>query len=137
MADVKIDGLEEILENFKKLEQVAGTKAASRAINKAAVEIRKTARKNIKELNDPNTPESIYKNIAVKRWKSNKNKKYVGASVGVQKDGPGGDTFYWRFLEFGTKRIAARYTITNSLTESAPAAMTAFTAEATKIISEL
>lgn len=137
MADVKIDGLDELFEKFKQLEQVAGTKAARRAITKAAAEMRKTARKNIKALDDPNTPESIYKNITSVRWKSNKNRKYVGASVGVRKDGPGSDTFYWRFLELGTKKIEARNTISDSLTESAPAAMSAFTAEATKIISEL
>ena len=137
MDEVKVDGLEEILEKFKQLEQVAGTKAARRAITKAAAEIRKTARKNVKALDDPNTPESIYKNITSRQWRQKKGRKYVGASVGVRKDGPGGDTFYWRFIELGTKRIAARHTISNSLTESAPAAMAAFTAEATKIISEL
>jgi HK97 gp10 family phage protein len=32
----------------------------------------------------------------------------LGEIAGKGKDNPGGDTFYWRFVEFGTQSVAAR-----------------------------
>ena len=77
-------------------------------------------------MNDPATPKEIAKNIAI-RW-SGKHFKSTGElmfRVGVLggakgfaaasgevkgrgKGNPGGDTYYWRFLEFGTSKMAAQ-----------------------------
>ncbi len=84
-------------------------------------------------LDDGTTSEKIWKNIVTKPAKS-RSKSYVVMRVGIKggakyadtsvnrrlgrvgqenenagsKSNPGGDTWYWRFLEFGTSRTRAK-----------------------------
>ena len=97
-----------------------------RSLRKGANVIRDAARGNAKRLDDPDTSESIAKNIAVQSGNRRRERQEGGPVMrvgvmggardmgkygefkGAGKGNPGGDTFYWRFLEFGTSKMAAR-----------------------------
>lgn len=133
MADVKIKGLEEIIENLQKLSNKEMKKIMRKATRAGAGEIRKTAKKNAKALDDPKTPENISKNI-VTRARRTIDKSEIKMSVGILggarkmekygelkgagKGNAGGDTFYWRFLEFGTSKMPAKPFMRNAMMSS-------------------
>lgn len=106
------------------------------ALRKAAQVIQKQAQANARRLDDPKTPEKIEDNIAV-RWsgrtfkrtgnlmfrigvlggarqyantRENVRKRRVGETYYTpgDKGNPGGDTWYWRLLEFGTEDFPAQ-----------------------------
>lgn len=120
---VKIQGLERVTENLRHLAMNMQKKHARKASRKALKSVADSAKQNAKRLDDPETANKIYQNIAIRARKSS-NRQQVKTSVGVLggakspakkvgelkgkgKKNRGGDTFYWRFLEFGTSRIAA------------------------------
>lgn len=97
--------------------------ATRRALNRGAAPIRDKARQNAAKVDNDKTPEEIAKNIVIRSGRT-RVKTDVKARVGVLggarnmekygefkaggKANPGGDTWYWRFLEFGTKRTSHR-----------------------------
>lgn len=134
MAEQYIHGLDEV---EAKLELLSNGKAAKRAATRSARKVmavvRAAAIAQAKQLDDLESPERIWKNIVVKAGRISGNdvmmkvgirggaKSYVKSKDNVRKglagkkyktDGdkqnPGGDTFYWRFLEFGTQNMIAR-----------------------------
>jgi HK97 gp10 family phage protein len=129
MADfsVKMTGVDELSKKLEALSYDMKKKGGRYALRKAAQIIRDQAKLNALALNDPRTSEVIAKNITEK-WNGRLNKQTgdLGFRVGVlggardysaygelktgksASDNPGGDTFYWRFLEFGTEKAAAR-----------------------------
>jgi HK97 gp10 family phage protein len=58
----------------------------------------------------------------------------VGGDIAKKGGGPGGDTFYWRFLEFGTSRIAAKKPMRNAADSAGQSALDAFVTEYPKEI---
>lgn len=88
--------------------------------------IRDAVRANAKRIDDPETREMIWKNVAVAGGGSKREKRVGGPMmrVGIRggarnmqkygefkgkgKGNPGGDTWYWRLVEFGTSRTAAK-----------------------------
>lgn len=130
MADgvsFEIKGLDGFLGKLENLKYETKKKGGRSALRKAAQVVRDAAKQNAQRLDDPSTGENIASNI-VERWNNRLNKRTgdLGFRIGVLggardysaygeiKTGkkattnPGGDTFYWRFLEFGTQFIAAR-----------------------------
>ena len=113
----KITGLDELKKNLKKVSDDIAYKGGRSALRSAANVIRKEAKLRAEKLDDPTTPEKIADNLVV-RWDRENFKKTGNPSfmVGVQggakgkakRKGKGGDTFYWRFLEFGTAKMAAK-----------------------------
>lgn len=130
----QIEGLDEVTAKMRELSNPRKQKnAATRSARKAMTTVRKAAVANAKALDDSNSPERIWKNIAVRASKTkqglvlirvgvrggamsyanttaNRRKNRVGqqyATAGSKKN-PGGDTFYWRFVELGTSRTAAQ-----------------------------
>ena len=111
-VDFKLEGFDEVkskldrLSNPKKVTTFA-RKAARRAMNI----VRDAARTNAKAIDDPESAEKIWKNIAVSAGKS-RNSNEIIMRVGVRggasfsnKVPPklsGGDTRHWRFIEFPT-----------------------------------
>lgn len=111
--------------------------AATRAARKAMAIVRDAAKQNSKNLDDPATREAIYENITMSPGKTRNNnyvRMRVGIMGGAatnkdsknivfkerRKKGqpkqevdadsialPGGNTKYWRHLEFGTSQIPA------------------------------
>lgn len=91
--------------------------AATRASRKAMTVVRKAAVQNAKALDDKGTANKIWENIAVQATKTRGNDTVlmkVGVKGGAKKraqsgkPNSGGDTWYWRFDEFGTATQSAR-----------------------------
>lgn len=135
-VDFEFTGLPELLGKLEGLEFDLKRKGGRFALRKAAQVIRDQARANAERVDDPVTAENIAANI-VERWsgrtfkktgnmmfrvgvmggarqyantRENVRKGRVGQSytVGGDSGNPGGDTFYWRFLEFGTEKTPAQ-----------------------------
>lgn len=146
MADgvtFSIIGLDPLLAKLDGLKSETKLRGGRFALRKAAQLIRDAARENAKRLDDSATPEDIAANIT-ERWNGRRFKRTgdLGFRVGVQggarqiegSGAPGGDTFYWRFLEFGTEHIAARPFMRPALANNINAATDVFVREFNKAI---
>lgn len=135
--DVKLEGLEELQGKLKSLSDDMQLKGGRFALRRAAQVLRDKARQNAGRVDDPATTESIEANV-VERWNGRlfRQSGDLGFRVGVLggargfaaasgevkgagSGNPGGDTFYWRFLEFGTAKMAAQPFMRKSADESA------------------
>lgn len=111
-VEVNIEGLDEVQEKLKRLGNPRLMKnAARRSMRKAMAIVRDSARNAAKGIDDPETAEKIWKNIAIAAGKT-RNPSEVVMRVGVRggasfsnpnpPNTPGGDTRHWRWLEFGS-----------------------------------
>ncbi|WP_010116642.1 HK97-gp10 family putative phage morphogenesis protein [Acinetobacter sp. P8-3-8] len=111
-VEVNIEGLDEVQEKLKRLSNPRMMKnAARRSMRKAMAIVRDSARNAAKGIDDPETAEKIWKNIAIAAGKT-RNPNEVVMRVGVRggasfsnknpPNTPGGDTRHWRWLEFGS-----------------------------------
>ena len=114
-----IQGADEIRRKLAKLPERLGRNAARRALRKGANVIRDAARANAKQIDDPQTREQIWKNIAVASGGARRERALggvmmrVGVRGGARPTGgdngaPGGNTTHWRFIEFGTSQARAQ-----------------------------
>ncbi|MFA6204227.1 MAG: HK97-gp10 family putative phage morphogenesis protein [Gallionella sp.] len=156
MADVisaKIEGLDSLLGKLENLTYQTKKKGGRSALRKAAAYIRDIAKSNASRIDDPTTAEDISRNI-VERWSGKLNKRTgnLGFRIGVLggardysasgeiKTGksaslnPGGDTFYWRFIEFGREGVAARPFMRPALSEHTNDATDVFVQAYEKVI---
>lgn len=160
--DFKIDGLEQLLGKLDSISDDLKRKGGRAALRKAANVIRAAAQAGASRIDDPATAESISKNIDV-RWnarrfkrtgdlgfrvgvlggarqygdtKVNRRKQRVGDSYKTagDKSNPGGDTWYWRFVEFGTARTPAKPFLRPALEQNVDKATGAFITEYEKAI---
>lgn len=118
-ATWELAGANELLATLKDLKGMAGTKEGKSAARAAAVVIQKALKANAEGIDDPATPNSIPLNIAIgfnnRLFKQTGDLGFrIGVNGGAKyrknnpgKKGPGGDTWYWRLVEFGTKDFAA------------------------------
>ena len=109
-VEFSIEGLDEVQEKLERLANPRLIKnAARRSTRKAMAIVRDAARANAKALDDPETAEKIWKNIAIAAGKT-RNPNEVVMRVGVRggasfsnpnpPNTPGGDTRHWRFIEY-------------------------------------
>ncbi len=120
-VEVNIEGLDQVQEKLKRLGNPRLIKnAARRSARKAMAIVRDAARANAKTLDDPQTAEKIWKNIAIGAGKT-RNPNEVVMRVGVRGGAAqnantdraalsklsGGITTYWRYLEFGSAKMPA------------------------------
>ena len=111
-VEFNIEGLDEVQEKLKRLGNPRLMKnAARRSMRKAMAIVRDAARSGAKSIDDPQTSEKIWKNIAIAAGKTqNPNEVImrVGVRGGASFSNPnppntsGGDTRHWRWLEFGS-----------------------------------
>tara|TARA_R110000850_G_scaffold264606_1_gene393789 strand:+ start:28341 stop:28880 length:540 start_codon:yes stop_codon:yes gene_type:complete len=135
-ANYDMNGLPELLGKLESLDFDIKRKGGRFALRRAAQVLRDQARANAERVDDPRTTEKIAANI-VERWSGRTFRKtgnimfrvgvlggarqYANSRENVRKgragksyltDGdkgnPGGDTWYWRLLEFGTEHMAAQ-----------------------------
>lgn len=115
-VEFNIEGLDEVQEKLKRLSNPRLMKnAARRSMRKAMAIVRDSARSTAKGIDDPETAEKIWKNIAIAGGKT-RNPSEVVMRVGVRGGAAqnantdkaalsklsGGITTYWRHLEFGS-----------------------------------
>jgi HK97 gp10 family phage protein len=111
-VEFNIEGLDEVQEKFKRLANPRLMKnAARRSMRKAMAIVRDAARANAKTLDDPQTSEKIWKNIAIAAGKTRNPIEVimrVGVRGGASFSNPnppntsGGDTRHFRWVEFGS-----------------------------------
>lgn len=111
-VEFNIQGLEPVQERLKRLGNPRLMKnAARRSARKAMAIVRDAARSGAKNIDDPETAEKIWKNIAIAAGKTrnpNEVVMRVGVRGGASFSNPnppntsGGDTRHWRWLEFGS-----------------------------------
>jgi HK97 gp10 family phage protein len=123
MADgisFKMDGVDELNAKLKGLTQDLKYKGGRFALRKAAQVLVAKAKENAKSLDDEATAEDVSKNIT-ERWNGRlfKATGSIGFRIGLMGGSggnlsrnklsglPGGDTRYWRYLEFGTEKMQA------------------------------
>lgn len=111
-VEVKIEGLESVQEKLKRLGNPRLIKNATRrSARKAMAIVRDAARSGAKNIDDPQTAEKIWKNIAIAAGKTrnpNEVVMRVGVRGGASFSNPnppntsGGDTRHWRWVELGS-----------------------------------
>ena len=111
-VEFNIEGLDEVQEKLKRLANPRLMKnAARRSMRKAMAIVRDAARSGAKNIDDPQTAEKIWKNIAIAAGKTrNPNEVImrVGVRGGASFSNPnppktsGGDTRHFRWVEFGS-----------------------------------
>ena len=130
----KITGGDEIRRRIEKLTHDLQEGEVRKAMRKGFGVVRDAARKNAKTLDDPATATSIARNIAMRE--DRRAGRRLGAIVlkvgvrggarqtkGEKAANPGGDTFYWRFHEFGTRKMRARPFLRPALAQNAERAI--------------
>lgn len=148
----QIEGLDDVTAKMRELSNPRKQKnAATRSARKAMAVVRKAAVANAKALDDSNSPERIWKNIQVKASKTkqgfvlmkvgvrggamsyanttaNRRQNRVGQTYATagSKENPGGDTFYFRFLEFGTSKAPATPFLRPALNNNMEAVQSSF-----------
>lgn len=150
---VRIDGLDVIIDRMALLSTAVQRRIARRAVRAGANQIARQARLNAKALDDPDTAEAIYKNITVRTaprlgrrvggvadrigviggaqkyadTKENRRRGRVGMAFHTDgsKENKGGDTWYWRFIEFGSSLRTATPFMRPAVAQSANAAFNA------------
>lgn len=132
MAEFKIEGMDELMSKLDALkDRKAVNRRARSAARKAMQLVQYAAMVGAARINDPTTRESIQENIAIRNGKSRDlntirmrvgvlggAKSYTNSKDNVRKGragkqystegsgkNPGGDTYYWRYIEFGTSRF--------------------------------
>lgn len=160
MAFNRFAGTDAVLAKMRAMPAKLVQKGAKAAVRKAANLVRDAAKANAKRVDDPSTPASIPDNIATQyssrkskaeggvvyrvgvrggassKYQDNKGNRRKGI-VGQTRVDVGGRPWYWRFLELGTSRMAARPFMVPALTANADKAMDVMSSELSKQIDKL
>jgi HK97 gp10 family phage protein len=163
MADTvefQLKGIDSLVSKLGAISYDLKRKGGRAALRKAAAFVSEKVKESARRVNDQDTSEDISKNITV-RWNGKlfKSSGDLGFRVGVlggakqynnmhtrkggrrgtyavggSHDNPGGDTFYWRFVEFGTAKVAARPFMRPAFAQSISEATDIFITEYEKAI---
>ncbi|GHC19467.1 phage protein, HK97 gp10 family [Aidingimonas halophila] len=127
-TNFELRGLDPALARMKQVEELPRKKANRFALRKAANIVRGEARSGAERIDDPATPERIADNIVVrydgKHFRQTGDMKMsvgvLGGSTSKARNSrhPGGDTYYWRFKEFGTEKMPADPFMRTAMEES-------------------
>lgn len=148
MADNQWSGVDAALAKMRTLPIKLQKKGLKKAVRAGTIPWVKAAKRNWRELDDPSTPANIASNVITQFSNplSRKNggiayrvgvkggafTKYLNTKanrkrgwVGKTREDLGGSTFYWRFLELGTSKFAARSPMRRAQSENIDAAINA------------
>lgn len=120
-VDLNISGLDEFTKKIAELKDVKKVRSRARTAARKAMKIAQlSAQMGAAYIDDPKTREDIQKNIVIRNGKTRDFGKVImrvgimgGAAVNGKTDRaklaalPGGETVYWRYIEFGTSKIPA------------------------------
>ena len=150
-VEFNIEGLDKVQEKLKRLGNPRLMKnAARRSARKAMAIVRDAARSGAKAIDDPQTSEKIWKNIATAAGKT-RNPNEVVMRVGVRGGAsfsnpnppktPGGDTRHFRWLEYGSANNPAtpflRPALSNNISRVTNQFATSFNQEIEKELAKL
>lgn len=116
-VEFRIEGLDAALRNMRELGPKLRRKGLRRAVSRGARIVRRAAVEGAKRVDDPKTPSKIWQNVGMQySARDSKAEGGVVYRVGIrggarattEPGGRGGVTFHWRFLEFGTSKMAAK-----------------------------
>jgi len=140
----EIQGLDAVLGKLKELKAEPRKKSTRFALRKAANVVRDAAKAGAEKVDDPKTPTNIAENVVVRadtrHMRESGDLKFSvgirGGSVSKRKNAsnPGGDTYYWRFLEFGTEKMAAQPFMRPAMESSVDPATDEFVKQFDKVI---
>lgn len=139
---VTLNGVDDLSKKLEGLKYDVSKRGGRFALRKAAQVVRQQAQANAARIDDPQSREDIVKNLT-ERWASRFNKStgdlmfrvgVQGGAGGSKKSAdlaglPGGDTRHWRFLEFGTEKMAAQPFMVPAIEQSAQKATDTFIKE--------
>lgn len=135
-VEFKIEGLDALQKRLNAASDTLRRKAGRTALRKGANVIVAAARLKVSQNDDLDTPQNIAKNVFAqwnnRRFKTTgdlafrigvrggaKNKAGSDSfKIGGNRNNPGGDTWYWRFLEFGTKVAIAKPFLRPAMSEN-------------------
>lgn len=140
MAEFKIEGLDGVLRKMRELSPKLQKKGLVAAVRKGANIVRDDARNRAKQFDDPSTPRPIWKEIVSKvNGRRGRQEGGVVMQVGIRGGArkSGDNVFYWRFLEFGTEKMAARPFMRPALESKAEAATDAIVTELNRQLDEV
>lgn len=160
-VDARWEGLDEALAKMRGLVPKLRKSGFRRAGTKAMVPVRDKARQGASRLDDPATASNISKNIITRNGSRRDERRYGGdaivTKVGVaggarayknnrknQRSGRAGQsyavddpaTFHWRFLEFGTRKMAARPFMRPALEQNVSKVITIYSSSLSKAIDD-
>lgn len=139
MADslgFEIKGLDAVNAKLKAVAEEPKKKSFRFALRKAANIVRDAAQARAREIDDPETANSIPDNVVVRFdgghfRQTGDMKMAVGVKGGAKK----GDVFYWRFHEFGTEKMKATPFLRPAMEESIQPATDEFVKHADRALS--
>lgn len=142
-VEFKLEGMDAVQRKLKLLPERVGRNAMRRALRKGANIVRDAARANAKRIDDPETRESIWKNIAVQGGGARRERQAGGPMMRVGIRGgarptsgdngaPGGNTTHWRFVELGTSQMAAHPFMRTAMSQSAQKVFSVVAQEASR-----
>ena len=140
----ELKGVDELLAKLQSVTYETQRKTGRAALRKASAIVRDAAIANAARLDDSKTRENIAKNIRL-QWNNRlfrrtgnlgfrvgvlggakRVAKAAGEIQGRGRNNPGGDTFYFRFLEYGTQYMSARPFLRPALEQNTQQAADAF-----------
>lgn len=151
--DFKVSGIEKISGRIKALPVAVQKKVMMPGVRKGATVIADEAEMRAARIDNPGTKNVIAKNVAVrfspKRYRRTGDVMYrIGLLGGSQSfkgkpeqdprsSNPGGSTWYWRLLEFGTSKMKAQPVMRPAMNEKAQQAFDASAAEMERQLQKL
>lgn len=158
MAEIKVEGLDKVVAEMRKVTVQMRGKIARSAVRKGANVVRDAAKQAWARVDREETPNNIAENVAVQfagrtfrrtgdimfrvgirggakqyaNTKENRRARRVGKTYKT-----GGSTFYWRFYELGTKRQPARPVMQPALFNNGQAAFNAMVNEMNRQFAKL
>lgn len=139
MAEFEIKGAAEVLKRMREFAPKFQRRGLRRAARRAMTIVRDSARANARAIDDPNSPQQIWKQIAIAE--SSRQSKQVGGvvmRVGVRGGARKGnsDVYYWRFVELGTQHMRARPFLRPALENNSQAVSDRLVSELNKALDE-
>lgn len=106
------EGAKELQRKLKKLESKQQKRVMRKSVKEGSKLVVDAAKLNAKRIDDPHTRDAIYKNIKAKKMKKRDAQREHGdmgyqIGVNVSETAKGGDTFYYGFVELGTRYMQA------------------------------
>ena len=143
-VQVKLEGIDELLIKFKTVSDQVQGKVTQFALRKASNVMRDRVKASLRRYDDPTTREAIFENVIAKNQprrfrQAGELQTRLGILGGARsraenEQHPGGDTFYWRFLEFGKEKSPGKRPITSAVIASQGEFYSTFSREMEKAI---